>query len=104
MEASMGNPQIPPVLEFRVREVTRYVVTGYSRYDGDPETAHLDPGRAWTICEGPNLDYANEIAETYAKANPGAKVFPIPPHASDCAVHNEPAYVAEACDCRDKAE
>lgn len=83
----MSNPGIPPRLEFRVRKVTRYIVTGYSRYDGDPDDAHIQPGRGnWTICEASNLDYANEIAETYGAQNPGCLV---------CTMAHEPEYAAE---------
>lgn len=52
-------------VQYRVREVTRYIVT---RYESDPETGS---GGVCTMGEYDHFEYANRVREALAIADPG---------------------------------
>lgn len=81
--------------EISVRPVTRYIVTEYH----ESEDGRLAGCRE--LCGETNLAQANEIARMYAHVMPAATVNLIVPegHASDCSLHNGPAFPPAACDC-----
>lgn len=84
-------------IEFRVRPVTRYIIT---RFHQD------DDGRAGVegCGEFTNVANANRVCEGLASLEEDVKFFLAPIHDSSCAVHNMPAYPEGQCDCSARGE
>lgn len=83
-------------VEYRVRTVKRYVVSRWHQEDVADGNAS---GGSMAYGEFNNVYSANDVCEALAAREPTAKCTLIPVHASDCAVHNAPAFEAGQCDC-----
>lgn len=80
---------MPNLVEFRVRKVTRYVVTRYheSFQDGKDGNSVGATGGIRTIGPFDNIKDANEVAAALHRAEPGSTLMPLdgieaeyPPH------------------------
>ncbi len=84
-------------VEIRVRPVTRWIA---SRYEFEDRGDGRASGGSEGLGEFDSPRAANRVAEAIGAHEPVAKVIFAPePHASDCALHNEPAEPNGPCDC-----
>ena len=83
-------------IEYRVRPVKRYIVSRWHNEDLGNGTVS---GGSMSYGEFENAYSANDVCKALAAREPEAKCTLISVHASDCAVHNAPAFEAGQCDC-----
>jgi hypothetical protein len=83
-------------IEYRVRPVTRYIVTRF--------TANGILHDSSNCGEFANVKSANKVCAALAATEEGALSYLAPLHDSDCAVHNAPAYPEGQCDCSARGE
>lgn len=70
-------------VEYKVRQVTRYVVT---RYENDPEN---NAGGVLTMGEYDHLDYARRVCEALSHSDPGPTSLSLPQAVAELNINGE---------------